>query len=105
MKPMIISHDTCAPYSCCAMPTIASFVGTTPCAPSAPWSITPSGSKDAVTSVAPALTRRNPSVAFRAPPITAPMLLRSEMRPIAVIMPMRYAGTLRISLTRKRAIA
>jgi len=43
--------------------------------------------------------------AFGAPPITAPVLLRSEMRPIAVIMPMRYAGTLRISLTRKRAIA
>ena len=45
----------------------------------------------------PALTRKNPSVAFRAPPITAPMLLRSEMRPITVIMPMKYAGTLKIS--------
>ena len=88
-KPRIISHATWAPNSSCAMPAIASLVGTTPWAPSAPWIITPSGVREAVTSVAPAPMSRKPSTAFSAPPATCPADLRRAIRPIAVMMPMR----------------
>ena len=103
-KPRIISHDTWAPYSAWATATIASLVGTTPWAPVAPRIMAPSGSSEAMTSVAPAPISRNPRVAFSAEPMTCPALLRSATMPTAVMMPMRKAGTLRISLTRNCAM-
>jgi hypothetical protein len=71
------------------MPTMASLVGMTPCAPVEPWIISPSGARELTTSPAPAPMRRKPSVALMAPPTTWPVDLRRAIRPTAVMMPMR----------------
>ena len=64
----------------------------------------PRGSKDATTNVAPAPMSKKPSVALMAPPTTWPEDFRRAMRPMAVMMPMRNAGTAKISLTRNSAM-
>ena len=84
-----MSQETCAPNSSWAMPAIASLVGTTPWAPSAPWIMAPSGVREALTRVAPAPMSRKPSTALMAPPATCPAVRRRAIRPIAVMMPMR----------------
>lgn len=86
------------------MPTIASLVGTTPCAPVAPVIMVPSGSREAVTRPAPAPMSRKPSVALMAPPMTCPAPLFMADSPTVVMMPMRNAGTDSTSLNRKLAM-
>ena len=69
-KPRIINQATCAPNWFCAMPTMASLVGTTPLVPAAPLDHHAQRPQRATTSPAPAPMSRKPSVAFNAPPIT-----------------------------------
>src|SRR3954463_9008828 len=85
------------------MPTMASFVGMTPCAPVTPWIIVPSGARELVTSPAPAPMSRKPRVALMAPPMICPAVFFIARSPMAVMMPIRYAGSLRISFTRNFA--
>ena len=104
-NPASMIHATWDPYCCWAMPAIASLVGTTPCAPSAPSIIFPNGPRELTTSPAPAPIKRKPRVALIAASAIWPTDLRIAASPTAVMMPMRKAGTLRISLTRNWTMA
>src|ERR1044072_5940186 len=82
------------------MPTMASFVGMTPWAPVTPWIILPSGARELVINPAPAPMSRKPRLALMAPPMICPAVFFIARSPMAVMMPIRYAGSLRISFTR-----